>query len=145
MISKLIVWYKLMCTYVRRIKSNVKWKKLLMKNPQSPFICKITPSIIVYVSAIIKNGKDICVIRPRIPEQVPRKRQGCYSARGMEGRERVVYRCGTRKGWSSSVEIYVGFKTKYASYVCPNIAYGAGENCRLPDIREHRGIPPGSG
>ncbi len=33
--------------------------------------------------------------------QVPRKRQGHGSAGERKGRERAVYWCGTRKGWSS--------------------------------------------
>ena len=36
--------YKFMCTYIRRIKPNVSWKNLLMKNPGSLFFCVITPS-----------------------------------------------------------------------------------------------------
>jgi hypothetical protein len=51
--------YDFLCTYVRRIKPNVKWKKLLMKNLGCPFICVITSSNIAYVLAIIKNGKDM--------------------------------------------------------------------------------------
>jgi hypothetical protein len=53
------VVYDFMCTYVERIKPNVKWRKLLMKNPGCPCICCITPSNIAYVFAIIKNGKDM--------------------------------------------------------------------------------------
>ncbi len=53
------VVYKFMCTYVPRIKPSSRWKKLLMNNPGSPWICCITPSNIAYVLAIIKNGKDM--------------------------------------------------------------------------------------
>jgi hypothetical protein len=51
--------YKFICTYVQRIKLDVKCKKLLTKNPGALFFCKITPSDISYVLAIIKNGKDL--------------------------------------------------------------------------------------
>ena len=51
--------YDFMCIYVRRIKPDVKWKKLLTKCPGCPFICCITPSDIAYVLAIIRNGKDM--------------------------------------------------------------------------------------
>jgi hypothetical protein len=51
--------YKFMCTYVRRIKPDLKWKKLMTKNPGGLFLCMITPSDIAYVLAIIKNGKDL--------------------------------------------------------------------------------------
>ncbi len=53
--------FEFMCTYVRRIKPDVKWKKLMTNNPGSPFFCMVTPSIIAYVLAIIKNGKELCV------------------------------------------------------------------------------------
>ncbi len=51
--------FEFMCTYVRRIKPNVKWKKLMTNNTGSPFFCMVTPSNIVYVLAIIKNGKEL--------------------------------------------------------------------------------------
>jgi hypothetical protein len=41
------------------IKPNVKWKKLLTKNPGCSFICCKTPSDIAYVLAIIKNGNEM--------------------------------------------------------------------------------------
>ncbi len=99
-IEKTVYWF--MCTYVRRIKPDVKWKKLMTKNPRGWFFCMITPINIAYVLAIIRMGR-ICGIRPRrdklvIPKQVPRKRQGHNSAGEREGRERVVYWCGIRKG-----------------------------------------------
>ena len=53
------VVYDFMCTYVRRIKPDARWKKLLVNCPGSPFICCITPSDIAYVLAIIKNGKEM--------------------------------------------------------------------------------------
>ena len=51
--------YEFMCNYVRRIKPDAKWKKILFQNPGSPFFCVLTPSDIAYVLAIIKNGKDV--------------------------------------------------------------------------------------
>ncbi len=51
--------YKFMCSDVRRIKPDVKWETLLMKNPGGPFFCKITPSNIACVLSVIKNGKDM--------------------------------------------------------------------------------------
>jgi hypothetical protein len=38
------VVYDFMCTYVRRIKLDIKWKELLTKCLGCPFICCITPS-----------------------------------------------------------------------------------------------------
>ncbi len=67
------VVYQFMCTYVRRIKPNSRWKKLLMNIPVNPFICCITPSDIAYVLAIIKNEKEICDQAKNLA-QVPRKR-----------------------------------------------------------------------
>jgi hypothetical protein len=93
--------YAFVCTYVWRIKPNIKWKKLMTKNPGGLFFCIITQSNIVYVLELSRMGR-ICGIRPRrdklvIPEQVPRKRQDHNSVGEREGRERVVYWCGTRK------------------------------------------------
>ena len=51
--------YDFLCTYVRRIKPNVKWKKLMTNNPGSPLLCMVTPNDIAYVLAIIKNGKEL--------------------------------------------------------------------------------------
>jgi hypothetical protein len=45
--------YDFLGTYIRRIKPDVKWTKLLTKNPGCPFICCITSSDIAFVSAII--------------------------------------------------------------------------------------------
>jgi hypothetical protein len=53
------VVYDFMCTYVRRMKPDTRWKKLLTMNPGRPFICFFTPSDIAYVLAIIKNGQDM--------------------------------------------------------------------------------------
>ncbi len=51
--------FEFMCTYVRRIKPDVKWKKLMTNNLRSPFFCMVTPSNIAYKLAIIKNGKEL--------------------------------------------------------------------------------------
>jgi hypothetical protein len=50
------VVYDFMCTYVRRMKPDTRWKKILKMNPGCPFICHFTPRDIAYVLAIIKNG-----------------------------------------------------------------------------------------
>jgi hypothetical protein len=83
--SKALV-YDFLCTYVRRIKPNVNWKKLLMKNPGSPFICAITPSNIAYVLAIIKNGKDMWD-QAKNPGTTPEKKVRPLFSAG-EGRKR---------------------------------------------------------
>ena len=54
------VVYDFMCTYVRRIKPDTRWKKILKMNAGNPFICHFTPSDIAYhVLAIIKNGQEM--------------------------------------------------------------------------------------
>ncbi len=96
--------YKLMCNYVRRIKPDAKWKKILFQNPGRPFFCVLTPSDIAYVLAIVKNGKDVWDQAKSVmndPNTVRRrKRLGHCSAPEREGRERVVRQCGTMMGWS---------------------------------------------
>ncbi len=51
--------FEFMSTYIRRIKPDVKWKKLITNNLGSPSFCMVTPSNIAYVSAIIKNRKEL--------------------------------------------------------------------------------------
>jgi hypothetical protein len=80
------VVYNFICTYVRRIKPNVKWKKLLMKNAGCPFICCITPSNIAYVLAIIKNGKEMWD-QAKNPGSSPEKKARPLFSAG-EGRKR---------------------------------------------------------
>jgi hypothetical protein len=46
------VVYDFMCTYVRRMKPDTRWKKILKMHPGCPFICHLTPSDIAYVLAI---------------------------------------------------------------------------------------------
>jgi hypothetical protein len=87
--------YDFMCTYVQRIKPNVKWKKLLMKNPVSSFFRAITPSNIVYVLEIIKNGKDMWD-QAKNSRTSPKKKERPLFGTG-EGK-RVVYWFRTRKG-----------------------------------------------
>ncbi len=78
--------YNFLCTYVRRIKPNVKWKKLLMKNPGCPFICVITPRNIACVLAIIKNGNDMWD-QAKNPGTTPKKKVRPLFSAG-EGRKR---------------------------------------------------------
>jgi HEPN domain-containing protein len=93
------VVYDFMCTYVRRIKPDVKWKELLMKCPGCPFICCITPSDIAYLLAIIKNGKEMWdqaknpgtspekKVRPLFSTGEGRKRESGISAWNKKGLE----------------------------------------------------------
>ena len=48
--------FEFLLNYVRRIKSDSDWRKLLRKNPEKPFLLFITPSDIAYMLALIKNG-----------------------------------------------------------------------------------------
>jgi hypothetical protein len=80
------VVYNFICTYVQRIKPNVKWKKLLMKNAGCPFICCITPSDIAYVLAIIKNRKEMWD-QAKNPGSSPKKKARLLFSVG-EGRKR---------------------------------------------------------
>jgi len=51
--------FEFLLNYVRRMRSDLNWSKLLQKNPERPFLLFITPSDIVYVLALIKNGMAI--------------------------------------------------------------------------------------
>jgi hypothetical protein len=50
---------KFMCTYVRWITPDATWNKRMIKEPNRPFFCYVTPSDIAYILFLIKNGKDM--------------------------------------------------------------------------------------
>jgi hypothetical protein len=80
------VVYDFMCTYVRRIKPDTKWKKILKMNAGNPFICHFTPSDIAYVLAIIKNGQEMWD-QAKNPSTSPEKKLKPLYSSG-EGRKR---------------------------------------------------------
>ena len=41
--------FEFLLNYVRRVKSDVEWKKLLKKNPEKPFMLFVTPSDIAFI------------------------------------------------------------------------------------------------
>jgi hypothetical protein len=51
--------FEFFLNYVRRIKSDSDWRKLLKKNPEKPFLLFVTPSDIAFVLSLIKNGMDM--------------------------------------------------------------------------------------
>ena len=53
------IFYNFVCTNVRRMQPDVKWRKRMKQNAGRPFFCMITSSNIAYVCAIIKSGKDM--------------------------------------------------------------------------------------
>ena len=48
--------FEFFLNYVRRMKSDLNWSKLLKKNREKPFLLFVTPRDIAYVLALIKNG-----------------------------------------------------------------------------------------
>jgi hypothetical protein len=53
------VVFEFVCLYLRRIKTDVVWKKLLRENTGDPIFKFITPSDIAYILSIMKNGKEM--------------------------------------------------------------------------------------
>ena len=53
------VLFDFLLNYVRRIRSDKDWRKLLKKNPEKPFLLFVTPSDIAHILALIKNGKGM--------------------------------------------------------------------------------------
>ena len=51
--------FEFLLNYVRRIKSDKDWRKLLKKNPEKPFLLFVTPSDIAHILALIKNGMGV--------------------------------------------------------------------------------------
>ena len=80
------VVYDFMCTYVRRIKPDTRWKKILKMNAGNHFICHFTPSNIAYVLAIIKNGQEMWD-QAKNPSTSPAKKLRPLFSAG-EGRKR---------------------------------------------------------
>ena len=48
--------FEFLLNYVRRMKSDMDWRKLLKKNPEKPFLLFVTPSDIAFTLSLIKNG-----------------------------------------------------------------------------------------
>jgi len=48
--------FEFLLNYVRRVKSDMEWKKLLKRNPEKPFLMFVTPSDIAFILSLIKNG-----------------------------------------------------------------------------------------
>ena len=52
-------FYDFICSYVRRMVPDVKWRKKMKQHPEHPVFSFITPSDIAYVIALITNGRDV--------------------------------------------------------------------------------------
>ncbi len=48
--------FEFLLNYVRRIKLDLDWRKLLKKNPEKPFLLFVTPSDIAFILSLIKRG-----------------------------------------------------------------------------------------
>ena len=48
--------FEFLLNYIRRIKLDSDWRKLLKKNPEKPFLFFVTPSDIAFILSLIKNG-----------------------------------------------------------------------------------------
>ena len=51
--------FEFLLNYVRKIKSDKEWRKLLKMNPTKPFLLFVTPSDIAHVLLLIKNGRGV--------------------------------------------------------------------------------------
>ncbi len=51
--------FEFLLNYVRRMKSDLDWRKLLKKNPEKPFLLFVTPSDIAFILSLIKNGRGM--------------------------------------------------------------------------------------
>lgn len=68
--------FEFMLNYVRRMKSDMDWRKLLKKNPEKPFLLFVTPSDIAFTLSLIKNGMGMWnqAIREHMnPTEIERK------------------------------------------------------------------------
>ena len=51
--------FEFLLNYVRRIKLDSDWRKLLKTNPEKPFLLFVTPSDIAFILSLIKNGMEM--------------------------------------------------------------------------------------
>ena len=92
--------FEFLLNYVRRVKSDMEWKKLLKQNPEKPFLMFVTPSDIAFILSLIKNGmkmwdqrlKDKKTIRQR--ERAKRSR---YSPREKDRRGKAACQYGAMR------------------------------------------------
>ena len=78
-------FYDFICTYVRRMTPDVKWRKKMKQHPEYPVFSFITPSDIAYVIALIKNGRDMWDQAKRLmsnPDAAPEKKEKPLFSRG---------------------------------------------------------------
>ena len=82
--------YDFICTYVKRIRPDVKWRKKMKQNPAYPCFSFITPSNIAYVIALIVNGREVWDQAKRLmkdPDAQPEKKEKPLFSTG-EGKKR---------------------------------------------------------
>ena len=60
--------FDFLLNYVRRIKSDLDWRKLLKKNPEKPFLLFVMPGDIAITLALIKNGLEMWEQARRVQE-----------------------------------------------------------------------------
>ena len=95
--------FEFFLNYVRRIKSDKDWRKLLKKNPKKPFLLFVTPSDIAHILALIKNGMGVWDQARRMDSREieivkEERRRRCHcSPREKARKERVEKLCGTMK------------------------------------------------
>ena len=83
-------FYDFICTYVRRMVPDNKWKKKMKQHPEEPVFSFITPSDIAYVIALITNGRDVWDQAKRLmstPDAPPEKKEKTLFSTG-EGKKR---------------------------------------------------------
>ena len=83
-------FYDFICTYVRRMVPDVKWRKKMKQHPEHPVFSFITPSDIAYVIALITNGRDVWDQAKRLmsnPDAAPEKKEKPLFSTG-EGKKR---------------------------------------------------------
>jgi hypothetical protein len=81
--------FEFLLNYVRRMKSDLDWRKLLKKNPEKPFLLFVTPSDIAFTLSLIKNGRGMwnqAIRQQENPTQIERKAMPLFT-KG-EGRKR---------------------------------------------------------
>ena len=89
-VGKEEIFYEFVCTYLRRMQPDVKWRKKMKQYAGSPFFLMITPSDIAYVIALIKNGKEMWDQAKRLmnnPDAEPEKKAKPLFSTG-EGKKR---------------------------------------------------------
>ena len=120
-------FYDFICTYVKRIRPDVKWRKMMKQTTAYPVFSFITPSDIAYVIALIVNGREVWDQAKRLmkdPDAQPEKKEKPLFSTG-EGKKRE----SGKSVWNNhGLEFYYSVEKKWRATYNSTEEYNAMTN-----------------